>query len=300
LNKRGGILRDLRHPIAKWGYYFVIPGLISYGLFTLYPVLRSLLLSISNSRNTGGAWSFVGFGNYAEIFRDKVFWAALKNTFQYVLLTVPLGTAISFVVAIALQGIARHKGFFRALFFIPSIAGVVSIGIIFTWIYEPYSGLLNLLLSKLGIPGMAWLRDKNLVIPSIAAMTIWRTMGYSVVIILAGLMAISKDYYEAARLDGASTFRQHASITLPLIAPTLFFITINNSIQDLQAFSEIMVMTGGGPGFASTTVGYRIYQEAFLYFNFGKASAIAVVLLLIILGITILQLKILSRKTTSY
>ena len=300
MNRRGGIFADFRHPVLKWGYYFVIPGLISYFLFTFYPVFRSLMLSVSNTRSSGAEWAFIGFANFSEIFRDKVFWGALKNTLFYVMLTVPIGTTISFIVAVSLQGIKKYKGFFRALYFIPSVAGVVSIGIIFTWIYEPYSGLLNLILSKVGITGFTWLRDKNLAIPSIAIMTIWRTMGYSVVIILAGLMAISKDYYEAAKMDGASLLRQHLSITLPLAAPTMFFVIINNTIQDLQVFSEILIMTGGGPGYSSTTVGFRIYQEAFLYFNFGKASAIAIVLLLVIMCITVAQLKFSARKSVTY
>lgn len=300
MKNKSGIFRDFYHPVARWGYMFVIPGLLSYLLFTFYPALRSLLLSFSSARSSGAEWAFIGWENYREIFHDKVFWGALKNTFYYVLLTIPFGTFISFVVAVALHGIGKYKGFFRALYFIPSVAGVISIGIVFTWIYEPYSGLLNLILSKLGITGLTWLRDKNLAIPSIAAMTIWRTMGYSVVIILAGLMAISKDYYEAAEIDGASLVRRHVSITLPLVAPTLFFIIVNNSIQDLQVFSEIFVMTGGGPGFASTTVGFRIYQESFLFFNFGKASAVAVVLLLIIMTITVFQLRLIDRKTRSY
>jgi multiple sugar transport system permease protein len=229
-----------------------------------------------------------------------VFWGSFRNTFTYVFLTVPIGTLLSFLIAVTLHSVERFKGFFRALYFIPSVAGVVSMGIVFTWMYEPYSGLLNLILSKIGITGLKWLRDRNLAIPSIAAMTIWRTMGYSVVIILAGLMAIPKEYYEAAEIDGVSSIRKHFSITIPLVAPTLLFIVINNSIQDLQVFNEIFVMTGGGPGYASTTVGFRIYQEAFLYFNFGKSSAIAVVLLVIILGITILQLKTLDKRSQAY
>jgi len=300
MKRQSGFLHDLHHPILKWGYIFVIPGILSYLLFTLYPAFRSIIQSLCSIRSAGSEWTFIGFNNYREIFKDNVFWGSLKNTFTYVLLTVPIGTLLSFLVAVTLHSVERFKGFFRALYFIPSVAGVVSMGIVFTWMYEPYSGLLNLILSKIGITGLTWLRDKNLVIPSIAAMTIWRTMGYSVVIILAGLMAIPKEYYEAAEIDGVSSIRKHLSITIPLVAPTLLFIVINNSIQDLQVFNEIFVMTGGGPGYSSTTVGFRIYQEAFLYFNFGKSSAIAVVLLLIILCITILQLKTLDKRAQAY
>lgn len=300
MNKKSGILRDLRHPVLKWGYIFALPGILSYLLFTLYPALRSLAQSMNNIRGAGSEWSFIGLDNYRALFGDKIFWASLQNTFAYVLMTVPVGTLVSLITAIALHGIEKYKGFFRSLYFIPSVAGVISMGIVFTWMYEPYSGLINLLLSKAGITGITWLRDKHLALPSIAAMTIWRTMGYSVVIILAGLTAIPRDFYEAAELDGASLIRRHISVTLPLVAPTLIFVVINNSIQDLQAFSEVFVMTGGGPGYASTTVGFRIYQEAFLYFNFGKASAVAVVLLFIMLFITVAQLRLLDKKTRGY
>jgi multiple sugar transport system permease protein len=300
MKKQSGFLYSFRHPILRWGYIFVIPGLLSYFLFTLYPTLRSVFQSLISIRISGGEWAFAGLENYMEIFRDSIFWVSLRNTLCYVLLTVPLGTMISFVVAVALHSIVKYKGFFRALYFIPSVAGVISMGIVFTWIYEPYSGLLNLILSTIGITGITWLRDPVLVLPSIAGMTIWRVMGYSVVIILAGLMAIPRDYYEAAEIDGASLFYKHIFITIPLAAPTIMFILINNSIQDLQVFSEIFVMTGGGPGYASTTVGFRIYQEAFLYFNFGKASAIAIVLLFIILCITFFQLRMIDRKTKTY
>jgi ABC-type sugar transport system permease subunit len=163
--------------------------------------------------------------------------------------------------------------------------------------YEPYSGLLNLILSKLGLRGLGWLRDRHLALPSIAAMTVWRTMGYNVVILLAGLLAIPRDFYEAADIDGAGFLTKHFRITIPLLAPAIWFIVIDNSIRDLKVFSEVFVMTGGGPGHATTTIGFRVYQNAFNYLSFGKASANAIILLLIILVVTIIQFRFFEEKT---
>jgi multiple sugar transport system permease protein len=289
--KNYGFRHDLAHPVLRWGYIFVLPGLASYLLFTLYPVVRAFVQSAYRIRGGNVDWVFIGLDNYAAVLGERVFWTALGNTFFYVLMTVPLGTGLSFLMASALNAVDRFKGFFRALYFIPSVAGVIAIGIVFTWIYEPYTGLLNLLLKMAGLPGLKWLRDGGLALPSIAVMTVWRTMGYNVVILLAGLLAIPRDYYESAQLDGASFLWRTFGITLPLLAPTLWFVIINSTIQDLQVFSEVFVMTGGGPGHATTTMGFKIYQEAFLYFAYGRASAIAVVMLLIILTVTVVQIR---------
>ena len=287
----------MRHPILKWGYIFVIPGVIAYFLFTFFPTLRCFIQSFHLIRATTQPWVFNGFNNYVAIFKDSVIWQSLRNTFQYVAMTVPVGTAVSLFVAINLYQITRFKGLFRALYFIPSIAGVITMGIVFTWMYEPYSGLLNLVLSKLGMQGLGWLRDRYLALPSIAAMTVWRTMGYNVVILLAGLLAIPRDFYEAADIDGAGFLTKHFRITIPLLAPAIWFIVIDNSIRDLKVFSEVFVMTGGGPGHATTTIGFRVYQNAFNYLSFGKASANAIILLLIILVVTIIQFRFFEEKT---
>ncbi|MEE8592439.1 MAG: sugar ABC transporter permease [Spirochaetia bacterium] len=290
-------IHDISHPILRWGYIFVIPGLLSYLLFTFYPTIRSLIQSLHLIRGAGNPWVFNGINNYLDIFKDKIFWGSLKNTFYYVALTVPLGTFISLILAVVLNSIVKARGFFRALYFIPSVAGVIAVGIVFGWMYEPYLGVLNLLLSKLGFPRLNWLRDLKMAMPSIAVMNIWQTLGYNVVIFLAGLLAIPSELYEAADIDGAKPLRKLLSITIPLVAPSMWFVIINNTIRNLQVFSEIFVMTGGGPGHATTTVGFRVYQYAFLYLSFGKASANVMILLLIILAVTLMQLRFFERRT---
>lgn len=294
---RKKFLHDIKNPILRWGYIFAIPGLLSYLLFTFYPTLRSLTQSFYLIRGAGSAWVFNGFKNYLELFHDKIFWDSMINTFAYVLLTIPLGTAVSLLLAVALNSIIKGRGFFRALYFIPSVAGVIAMGIIFTWMYEPYMGVLNLILSKMGLPQFNWLRDSHMALASIALMNIWQTLGYNIVIFLAGLLSIPTEFYEAAEIDGVNSFQKLLRITVPLVAPSMWFVIINNTIKNLQVFSEIFVMTGGGPGHATTTIGFRVYQYAFLFLSFGKASANVMVLVVIILAITIFQLRFFEKKT---
>jgi len=248
-------------------------------------------------RGVNNPWKFVGLGNFIEILKDDIFWKALINTFAYVLMTVPVGTFLSLIVSVMLVSIVKWRGFFRSLYFIPSVAGVIAMGIVFVWMYEPYSGVLNLILMKLGLPQFDWLRDKSMALPSVAAMTVWRTLGYNVVIFLAGLLAIPNEYYESAEIDGVNPVQRLFHITIPLVAPSMWFIIIHNTIQNLQAFREIFIMTGGGPGHATTTVGYRVYQYAFLYLSFGRASANVLILLAIILIITIFQFRFFEERT---
>jgi len=288
-----------RYHYAKWGLIFVLPGLISYSLFSLYPLLSSLVQSFHYIRGAGNPWRFIWFRNYAEILFSKDFWQALKVTFLYVLLTVPLGIFFSFVVAIAITGVGKFRGFIRALYFIPSVAGIVVIGIIFSWMYEPYNGLFNMVFERFGLGPFLWLRGQSSALASIAAMTIWRTLGYNVVILMAGILSIPGTFYDAAAMDGVGMLRKHISITIPLTLPTIIFVVVYNTIHNLQMFAEAFVMTGGGPGFATTTIGYRIYREAFLFSSFGRAAANSVILMLIIVGITILQMKILRQRDYS-
>ena len=285
-----------RKTFARWGFIFVLPGLISYSLFSLYPLISSLVQSFHYIRGAKSEWRFILFTNYADALTNSDFWHSMGVTFSYVLMTVPLGVLISLVVAITLSTVRKNQGFLRALYFIPSVAGIVVIGIIFTWMYEPYNGLLNMVFEKFGMGPFLWLRGKESALPSIAAMTIWRTMGYNVVILMAGILTIPASLYESAEIDGVGILRKHISITIPLTLPTITFVVIYNTIQNLQMFSEIFVMTGGGPGFATTTIGYRIYQEAFLFMKFGKAAANVVILMIIIVFITLIQLKLLNKR----
>lgn len=284
----------------RWGYIFALPGLLSYFLFTAYPLVSTVWQSLHLIRGAANPWRFVGLSNYKAIFDDDIFWSSLWITLKYVLMTVPTGVFLAYMVSDMLGSIIRFRGFFRSLFFIPSVAGVVVIGIVFGWLYEPYNGLLNMVLSGVGLPRLNWIRDMTLALPSIALMTVWRTLGYNVVIVLSALLTVPRDYYEAAEMDGVGTLRRHLSITVPLIAPTLVFVFIYNTIQNMQVFTEVFILTGGGPGHSTTTIGYRIFQNAFIFSDFGTAGANAVVLLIIVFLITMIQLRLTVRSERAY
>jgi ABC-type sugar transport system permease subunit len=288
--------RNNKQHIVTWGIIFVLPGLISYLLFSFYPLISSLVQSFHYIRGAGNPWRFIFLENYQTILSSPDFWHSIGITFLYVLMTVPLGTFLAFIISISLTEIYHFRSFLRVLYFLPSVAGLVVIGIIFAWMYEPYNGLLNMVLDQLGLGPFLWLRGKDSALASIAAMTIWRTLGYNIVILMAGILSVPKTYYDAAEMDGVGVIRRHLNITLPLTIPTITFVVIYNSIQNLQVFAEVFVMTGGGPGFATTTIGFRIYREAFLYLSFGKAAANAVALMLIIVGITLIQMKLLNQR----
>lgn len=295
-SSEGVVKKGRERHYAKWGLIFVLPGLLSYLFFSFYPLMSSIVQSFHYIRGAGNPWRFVFLENYKTIVTDGDFWNSLLVTFGYVLLTVPAGTLIAFTVALAITGIRRYRSFLRALYFLPSVAGIIVIGIIFTWMYEPYNGLLNMLFEKIGLGPFLWLRGKGTALISIAIMTIWRTLGYNIVILMAGILSIPGTFYDAAEMDGVGILRKHLSITLPLTLPTITFVVIYNSILNLQVFAEVFVMTGGGPGVATTTIGFRIYREAFLFLSFGRAAANAVALMLIIVGITLIQTRILNQR----
>ena len=171
-----GFLNDIRHRVLRWGYIFALPGLLAYILFTAYPLITTFWQSLHFIRGASNPWQFVGLQNYGDILNDDIFWRSLVVTLKYVLMTVPTGIVIAFFVSSTLQSLVKLQGFFRSLFFIPSVAGIVVIGIIFGWIYEPYNGMLNMFFEAIGLPRLNWIRSKELALPSIALMTIWRTI----------------------------------------------------------------------------------------------------------------------------
>ncbi|HUV07772.1 MAG TPA: sugar ABC transporter permease, partial [Spirochaetia bacterium] len=200
-------------------------------------------------------------------------------------------------IAVLLSEMRRLRFFFRSLYFIPSVVGLVVASVIWRWCYEPLFGIFNFLLDKVGITGIVWLKDPATAMPSIALMTVWQDLGYYVVIFMAGLTAIPKELYEVGKIDGASRFRQFLAITFPLLAPTTLFVMMYSTIKNLKIFGEVFVMTGGGPGNSTVTIGFKIYEEAFKFYNYGIANAMAIIMFLIILIITMIQFKLLENKT---
>lgn len=276
-----------------WGFLFIGPQLIGLLAFSLIPLIYAFWLSFT-SWNGFGATKFVGFTNYTEQFANPDFWKAMSNTLYYMALVVPIGIALAMVLAIALNKV-KGKEIYRVFFFMPVVTSSVSVGVIFMWILNGDFGLLNQLLLNIGIAGPNWLTDTNWVIPSIALLSIWWGLGYNMVIFLAGLQGISKSYYEAAEMDGANAVQKFWNITLPLLTPTTFFVTIMTIISSFQVFDQAFVMTNGGPAKASYTIVFHIYDQAFVDFTMGKSSAAAMILFVVILIFTLIQFKMSNR-----
>ena len=280
-----------------WGILFVLPQFIGLILFSFIPIISAFGISFF----TWDAMSpmvWTGTGNYISQFTNPDFRTALRNTLVYILYFLPPGIILPLIVALALKNI-KGKLFYRILYFMPVVASSVSVGVIWTWLLNDNFGLVNQALNAVGLQGQRWLTDPSLVLRSIALVSVWWGLGFNLVIFLAGLQNVPTTYYEAARIDGANKIKMFFRVTLPMISPTILFVTIMTIIGSFQIFDQAMVMTGGGPARASYTFVYHIYTTAFLRFQMGGASASAMVLLVIILTVTLIQM-VLSRKWVNY
>jgi multiple sugar transport system permease protein len=270
------------------------PWIVAFALFGLYPFAFSFVASLTDYSPIRGGARFVGLDNYAHALRDPMFWTALGNTGLFVVGTIPFTTTLALLLALAVQPAFRGRTLFRVGFFMPSVVSVVVLSLVFKGLYAP-RGALNGVLQALGIPGKSWLLDPNTALPAIMAMDVWAASGYYMVIFLAGLEAIPRELYDAAKLEGAGRWDTLVHITLPLLRPTLLFVLVVNTIRSLQIFAEVFVMTRGGPLHRTTTVVYALYEEAFYRFNLGYASAIAYLLFAISLGLAWAQMRAVGR-----
>lgn len=234
---------------------------------------------------------FTGLENYIELFKDPIIRQTTKNTVLYSLMVVPIGMCLSLLLAVLLDQKIGLKRFFRAAYFIPAITSMVVVAIVWQWIYNPEFGILNWVLSFFGIEGKRWLLDAKTALPALAVVGIWKNAGYNMIIFLSGLQGISNTYYEAAMLDGATKWQQFRSITLPLLMPTTFFVFVTSVISSFQVFDQVMLMTNGGPGRATSVLAHYLYQNAFKYFKMGYACAIAVLLFAIIMALTVINMR---------
>ena len=292
----------MRQRQSLWAYAFLALPAVFYGAIRFYPALDSFWLSFHRWRLLGGAPRYVGGDNYVRLMGDDVFWQALANSGWYVLYGLPTGLLLSFAVAYFLDRVTRGQGLLRALYFLPYLVSTVAVAWIWRWFYQaPPVGLFNAVLGLFGVAPQPFLRSTAQALPAITATMVWTGMGFNVVIFLAGIRAIPGDYYEAARIDGAGAWQILRRITLPLLKPTIVFLVIINTIQLLRIFDQVFNMSAegqGGPLNATKPLVMFIYQTAFVRFDMGYASAGTVVLFLILLAITLIQLRVLGRKPT--
>lgn len=292
--------RRWREDLVGWA--FAAPFVILFGVFLAFPILASLALSFTSFglrdlRNPIGT-SFVGIQNYLDVFADPKFWTALGNTAYFVVVGVPVTLVIGLAIASALnRGVTRFRTAFRVGYYLPVITSIVAIAVVWRFLLNPDAGLINMLLAGVGIDGPAWLADPVLAMPAIIAMAVWRNLGFAMVVFLAGLQAIPAQLYEAASIDGASRWQSFRYVTLPMLRPTILFMTVITTIGYLQLFEEPFVMTDGGPLDKTLSVTMYMYREGFRFFHQGYASAIAYVLFVIVAIIAILQFRFLRSET---
>ena len=262
-----------------------------YSIFFLIPVANGIIGSFYEWNPIEGTKFFIGFENYKYLFASSLFWISLKNTILFTTVSVIGRTFLGLLLAVGLHSIVKGKKYLRSAYFLPVIMPIVAVSIVWKWIYHPRIGMLNMILMMFGITGKNWLGDSTLALPSVLMMTIWKDVGYAVIIFMAALLNVPKTLHEAAEIDGANKWQVFYSIVLPTIKPTIVFILITSLISYFQSFVQIFIMTKGGPGTSTYVLSYLIYNEAFVKYNFGYASAIAVILFLIIIFITIIQKK---------
>ena len=271
-------------------WVFILPCLLGCLLFIFIPTVFSFILSFTNY-NLLGEIKFIGFYNYIELFESKMFWFVLLNTIVYSLCVTVLGTAIPVVLASVLYQKTKFNELFKTVYFIPFITPMIAIAMVWQWIFDPNIGFLHTVLKS----NLDWIYSPSTAMLSIIIVSVWKLIGYNTVIMLTGFASINSEIYEASEIDGSDKINTFFRITLPLLAPTIFFVVVITTISSFQVFDLIYLMTQGGPQNSTNILVYWLYKNAFEYFNVGKASSIAYVLFVVIAVLTVMQWKIKSR-----
>ena len=279
----------------------IAPTIIGLIILNIIPIFQTLYLSFFKSGAFGKGNVFVGLDNYKRLLADEQVWCAVRNTLLYTCLVVPITVIIALLLAVVLNGKIKGKGIYRTIYFIPMVAAPAAVTMVWKWLYNNQYGLINHILKSMGLEGVNWIDNPKVAMVSIVIIGIWSTVGYSMVLLLAGLQEIPRDYYEASNIDGASAVKQFFSITIPLISPTLFFVLVTSIITAMQVFDVIYMMIDvTSPSYNSTvSLVYLFYNNSFKYSDKGYGSAIVMLLLLIIMIITVIQTK-LQKKWVNY
>ena len=288
--------KRFRFSINTWVIMFILPTVLFFLITSILPMLYAFFLSFHDWNLLDTKMSFNFLENYLSLFSDPVFLRSLLNTFLYCLLIVPVQLFLSLLFAILLNSGIRMVGLYRVVYFIPYITSLIAAGYIWTWLYDPTFGIINQTLSWFGMH-LPFLKSTTMALPSIAMMSVWRGIGFNVVIFLAGLQGIPSTVYEAARIDCANRWRTFYKITLPLLNPTIVFLSVMGVMRSLKIFGEIFVMAEtGGPLNSTRSIVFHIVETSFRKYQMGYGAAMTVVLFLIIIGITIFQMKVLTKK----
>lgn len=291
---RGNRKQARRNALIGWS--FILPNFLGFLAFTLIPVLAAFALSFMEW-NSFSAPKWVGLENFQRMLGSDSFWIALRNTLVYALGHVPLTMGLALVLAMLLNRKLKGIGFFRVAIFFPYITSLVAVAVVWNMLFSPETGPINQFLQTVGVanpPG--WTSSSDWAMPAVIITSVWRDMGYYMILYLAGLQAVPSELYEAAEVDGANAWQRFWNVTIPSLRPTTFFVLVMLTVSSFKVFDLIVVMTDGGPGRSTTVLSQLIYQEGIGEGNFGYSSAISLVLFLIVLTVTVLQFKIQQRR----
>lgn len=288
--------RHRKHTDNFPGYVFIAVALVVYALFTAYPVIKAFIISFQEYKPLGS--TYIGFDNYVATFESSLFWKSIRNTLVYTLLTVPFNLFLSFVIAIMILPLRKKvQSVFKGIYYLPTVASGVALSVVWLWIYDPLpAGIFNKLISFFGISNQNWLGSSATAMLALVMMSWLSSHGAAIIIFLAALIGIDNSYYEAADLDGASFLQKLQHIVVPFVKPTILFLLVTAVIGSFQVFQNAYLMTGGGPNHSTTMVGLLIFDNAFKYFEFGKAAAQSLVLAAVIALVSLIQFKFLGKE----
>lgn len=278
-------------------YLYLSPVLVLYAIFFVFPFFFSLYISFMEWDLLLDKKQFVGLSNYQEVLSNPLFWKVIRNTLLYMALTVPLSAALGLVYALAIERAGKLRSMYRVLFFVPVVISVSVAGLVFSLMFSPQKGLFNEWLGLFGIGEQAWLQDTKLAMFALAIVDVWMSFGYNVVLYISGLKQLNNEVKEAAAIDGASGWQSFRHMTFPLLMPVHMFVWTITLLHSLQIFATVHIMTLGGPNNSTNVWAFFIWQEAFQFFNTGTASAAATILFVIVLGLTVIQVRWMQKRT---
>ena len=281
------------------GFLFILPAMIPLLVFWIIPIIWSGGLSFTDWDMMSENIHFMGLNNYTSLLKDPNFGKVLWNTLVFALGSTVPSIVIGLLVALAMNGARRGTGIYRTVIFAPYITPMVAVSVVWSWIFEPRVGILNFVLELFGLPGSQWTQSSETAMLSVLIVTVWKSIGWTMIFYMEAIRKVPQNLLEAAAIDGANSFWRFWKIIIPMISPTTFFLVIMSTISSLQAYDQIQVLTQGGPAGATRTLLYYYYQEAFRNFNTGKASAVAIVLVLITVVLSLIETEV-SKKTVFY
>ena len=290
-------MKSFRKSISKTKpYLYIIPSFVFLAIFTYYPFVNSTYLSFFKYNLSTPDKAFSGLSNYVQILHDPLFWTVVKNNIVYASGTIVVSVSLGMILAIVVHENIKRKGFYQVAIFYPNVIPMAAAAMVWVWLFTPGYGLINYFIRQLGFPDIKWLEDRQFALVALMVVGIWKRVGYYMIVFMAGLQNIPQEIYAAGTMDGATGLKKNFYLTLPLLSPTTFFVVIIAIMHSFQAIDQIYLMTHGGPGNATNMFVYFIYENAFMFYDIGYASALTSVLLVFLLLLTLLAFTVSSRR----